>query len=247
MGSTSHSESATRLPSIEEEAAEWMVRERTGLDEFGERALRSWIARSPDHAKAHAAMLSAWAALDSIADNPDIVRLRAEALQPTPRDSWPRMVALAASLLLVFTTLVAGGLLTMPGKAPTRVSANLYQTLRGQSRRITLSDGSVVTLDTDSAIEVRLQPGRRNILLSRGRAYFQVAHDTARPFVVTAGNRSVIAVGTAFGVSTGPRRFEVALTQGKVLVQPSDLPVAVRKTHGSVSLMPGQQLVSTLR
>lgn len=231
--------------SIDEIAADWILREQAGLDEAGRRDLRAWLDASPDHADAHDAMASAWSALDSIADDPAIARMRAEALQPAPaRALWPRFVAIAASLLLVFATLFAGGLIRMPDDKPAILAADIYQTHKGQSSTIRLSDGSVVTLDTDSAVQVRLQPGRRDIMLTRGRAYFQVAHDGARPFVVTAGNRSVIAVGTEFDVSTDPRRIEVTLTQGKVLVQSSELPASFRKTaHDSVALVPGQQLV----
>lgn len=228
---------------IDKDAAAWVMRERDGLDQAETSELRAWMDQSPAHAEAYGVMRSAWDGLGSIADSPEIAMLRADALRPSRSDNWPRIAAFAASLLLVVTMLIFSGMLYAPRKAPAAEIASVWQTHKGQSQKFTLADGSIVTLDSNSAIEVRLRSDRRDIRLTRGRGYFQVAHDTARPFVVTAGGRSVIAVGTEFGVSTDARLFEVALTQGRILVQPSDVPSKSGKVRETLSLTPGQRLV----
>jgi len=65
---------------------------------------------------------------------------------------------------------------------------------------VPLADGSVVNLNTDSRIRVQYTAVRRSIHLDRGEALFDVAKDAARPFVVSAGDMQVRAVGTSFSV-----------------------------------------------
>ncbi len=75
-----------------------------------------------------------------------------------------------------------------------------YVTRRGEMKIVPLADGSVVNLNTDSRMRVQYTAARRSIHLERGEALFDVARDTARPFVVFAGDTEVKAVGTSFSV-----------------------------------------------
>ena len=92
----------------------------------------------------------------------------------------------------------------------------LYATDVGSYREITLSDGTLLELNTDSKVEVDYSPERRKVRLLKGEAFFKVAHNTKRPFIVYAAEKSVRAVGTAFAVSLLPQSFEVMVTEGKV-------------------------------
>lgn len=93
-----------------------------------------------------------------------------------------------------------------------------YETARGQREVFNLPDGSKVTLDADSALNVRLTAEQRALTLARGEAYFQVAKDSNRPFIVRAGATQVRAVGTAFNVRMSQDRTVVAVVEGKVEV-----------------------------
>jgi transmembrane sensor len=94
-----------------------------------------------------------------------------------------------------------------------------YITAIGGRQQITLSDGSRVELNTDSMIRVRINNGRRDIVLTRGEALFRVAHDTNRPFFVTAAATLVRAVGTAFSVRIrADNSVDVYVTEGRVAV-----------------------------
>jgi transmembrane sensor len=75
-----------------------------------------------------------------------------------------------------------------------------FQTSAGERRAFDLPDGSRITLDADSVLNVQMLPDRRSLQLARGEAYFEVAKDAARPFLVRAGGAVVRAVGTAFDV-----------------------------------------------
>jgi transmembrane sensor len=93
-----------------------------------------------------------------------------------------------------------------------------YVTAAARQQQIALNDGSVVNLNVSSEVSVRLTANERRVTLASGQAHFAVAHDTARPFIVTAAGVSVRAVGTAFSVRVGETGVEVLVTEGKVEV-----------------------------
>jgi transmembrane sensor len=97
--------------------------------------------------------------------------------------------------------------------------ANL-STTPTEHRSVRLADGSHVELAGDSQLEVRMYPHSRDIVLLRGEAYFSVAHDSSRPFIVRAGSLNVRAVGTRFDVRTADTRVVVAVEEGVVVVEP---------------------------
>ena len=91
----------------------------------------------------------------------------------------------------------------------------------GERSTILLADGSRVTLNTASAIRADYSGADRRITLVHGEAFFEVAKDPTRPFIVSAGPREVIALGTAFDVRLEPRQVKVTLLEGKVQVTAS--------------------------
>lgn len=109
----------------------------------------------------------------------------------------------------------------------------------GATRRaVTLDDGTRVYLDVASIIEVRFDATRREVTLVQGRALFDAAHDSTRPFVVTVGTDRVTALGTVFQVDREPSEVIVTLSQGAVTVT----------TQGgveAVQLAPGDELRSS--
>lgn len=112
-----------------------------------------------------------------------------------------------------------------------------YQTDVGGRTSVQLDDGSTVQLNTDTLVRVKFSGRERRIELVRGQAYFDVAHETARPFLVKAGAMEVRAVGTRFDVRSDPSRASVALAQGRVQVRQDD------GARASWTLAPGQALV----
>jgi transmembrane sensor len=99
----------------------------------------------------------------------------------------------------------------------------LFTTEIGEHREILLSDGTLLDLNTNSEIEVDYSLERRKVRLIKGEAFFEVAHNTNRPFIVYAGETSVRAVGTAFVVRLMPKKFEVTVTEGKIELSPKAL------------------------
>lgn len=93
-----------------------------------------------------------------------------------------------------------------------------FQTAIGEQVSVTLPDGSSFNLNTNSQIEVDYSRRSRIVHLEHGEAYFNVAHDTHRPFWVHAGDRWVRAVGTAFNVYVRPAGVQVTVSEGTVKV-----------------------------
>jgi transmembrane sensor len=99
-------------------------------------------------------------------------------------------------------------------------AAEVLTTKVGENRTVLLADGSKVTLGGSTKIEITFTDNARSLELERGEAFFAVAKDAARPFKVRAGDTAVIAVGTEFNVRRGSDRVVVAVTQGRVVVEP---------------------------
>lgn len=93
-----------------------------------------------------------------------------------------------------------------------------YSTSIGVTTAVPLSDGSKVTLNTDSKIRVSVTRTERRIDLDQGEAFFDVAKDPLRPFIVVVGDKRVVAVGTRFSVRRMGEDLRVVVTEGKVMV-----------------------------
>lgn len=122
-----------------------------------------------------------------------------------------------------------------------------YATRIGEQRLVRLEDGSRITLNSNTLIRVDCCDIERRVRLERGEAYFEVARDAARPFIVVAGDHQVTALGTAFVVRHDGTRTAVTLVEGKVAVSarsPEETTTAT-KSHDSPResvLLPGQRL-----
>jgi transmembrane sensor len=117
-------------------------------------------------------------------------------------------------------------------------AADRYATALGDLEDVSLGDGSKVTLNTDTSIRVSFSDQERTIKLEKGEAFFDVAKDTTRPFVVYAGNKRVMAVGTRFSVRRDRDDIQVVVAEGRVNLAASaeQLLVASRPTRGTHEL-----------
>jgi transmembrane sensor len=122
-------------------------------------------------------------------------------------------------------TLAAGLMLVIAGAITWYASTNgpYYHTAVGGIASVPMSDGSKVTLNTQSAIRLAVSETERRVQLERGEAFFEVAKDPNRPFVVSAGGKRVIAVGTKFSVRREGSDLRVFVTEGKVRFEDDSL------------------------
>jgi transmembrane sensor len=94
-----------------------------------------------------------------------------------------------------------------------------YATQRGQRESVTLSDGSQLTLNTATQLRTAVTAQARQVWLERGEAFFDIAHDAQRPFVIHAGKQTVTVLGTKFSLYRDGDKLRVAVLEGRVQVQ----------------------------
>jgi len=117
-----------------------------------------------------------------------------------------------------------------------------YATAVGEQRTIQLADSSIVTLNADSQIQLRLDQTHRDVELLRGEALFKVAHDASRPFTVQTKTAIVQAVGTQFNVYERPDGTRVSVLEGRVKITPLGKGTgAANAPNGTESLGAGQE------
>ena len=203
---------------IETAAAEWLVERDAGFPPGRASAFAAWCAADPRH---EAAVLRTECALDLIGEMPAIRAPLAARLAEETKIARPvffRVPGWSAGLAAALT-LAAVVWWTFPSPAP---ATQHYATAPTRQQQIALVDGSVMNLNVGTDVQVALTPAARRVTLTAGEAHFAVAHDTARPFIVSAGGVSVRAVGTAFSVRLGEHGVEVLVTEGKVEIARDD-------------------------
>ena len=204
----------SRLTSQEvyDEAAEWAAKlDAAPLSPEAQAMLETWLAVDSRH---YGALAQSSALLVPLRE-----RLP---MKPAKPQEATRRLMLGGS--------VAAGLAVIVGAAGyvTRIlGAERYKTAVGEMRVVTLSDGSVVFLNTNSEILVRYSSALRFIELVQGEALFDVAKNKKRPFIVQTGGTQVRAVGTVFNVKAlRGQPVEVLVREGIVEVKREDVPLA---------------------
>ncbi len=231
-------------PDIDAAAASWDARLRSGRPTpQDQRAFQAWLQSDARHQITHDQLQASLRTLRSHADLPELSALRDEARNFVQKSQRRRIMTRVSAGI----GMAAAGLLFFVMPQADNSAINLrplvaevtYTTANDEHSKVTLADGSVVTLDSDSRMAVRLSAARRDISLLSGRALFKVAKDNSRPFVVKAGSRTITALGTLFDVRVTPREMRVTLAEGSVSVKPV---AAGRKARPQI-LKPRQQLV----
>jgi transmembrane sensor len=226
--------------SVAVEADRWLARLHSPDCSASDRAgFQAWLARHPTHWQAYNRAERLWLAaaqardpeMDALADA--ILRRARRRRQSAPRRV--RLLGWAAAVVLA-VGMVAG--VWKSGWLTPEPTALTYSTAIGEIRSFTLPDNSVITLNTDTLLQVSLGAHARSVRLQRGEAQFKVAHDPRRPFTVTTPQVAVTAVGTVFQVRDIDAATEVLLLEGRVKVTPPGTPSQQQE------LAPGDRLLA---
>ncbi|WP_175653171.1 FecR family protein [Pseudomonas sp. Marseille-P9899] len=221
-----------------EAALDWLFRVQELPDDADlQQALLAWLTAAPEHQRAYRKAEKVWGLSGTVMNNPDFecplpaaapATMAAPAQLPSRRRrGWRRGAigtAVAACALVV-------ALLDWQG-----LGAD-YRSPTGEHREITLADGSVVELDSNSAIDVHFSADKRQVTLLRGQAFFDVKSQPERPFEVDAETVSVTVTGTAFAVEVSPVSIDVSVARGSVKVADRRHPA-----NATEPLKPGQGL-----
>jgi transmembrane sensor len=210
---------------ISQEAAEWFARMRdphASLDD--RRRFLRWLKQSEIHVAEYLRVTGVDGNLrrahlrltftDEVASN--IVRLFAsDSERPSPASStapirWKVAATVAACALTALLVL---------GVRTARYEHSI-ETELGEWKAVTLADGSELQLGPNTRLKFDLNDEQRSIALLRGEAYFKVAKDATRPFLVEANAYAVKAVGTQFAVSHRSDELIVTVREGEVRVAP---------------------------
>lgn len=211
------------LPDPHERAAEFFLRRRSSAwSAADERQLQTWLDASEEHRSCFAGVEQMWTLSGEAAASDGVRALRAEALAARPQREAgaTRRWAVAASLAIAVIGGAAGALMMSRGDERGKGAghARVYRTAVGERATIALADGSRLALNTASEVAVDYNGRRRSLTLVSGEAWFDVAKDPQRPFVVSAGKHRVTAVGTSFDVRLEPSGLRVAVVEGRVAV-----------------------------
>jgi transmembrane sensor len=230
---------------IASEAAEWFARLEGSPRATDQQDFSEWLTRSPAHIEEYLAVSSAWVALevpdegdfatraliagarlsrdgDNIVHLPDRSGGCAAAAAPwragVERSVVTRWLGAAAACLMMMGVAWFG----FAHRFDTT-----FETVVGEQRSVTLRDGSVVFLNTNSKVRVRWLDSGRQIDLIRGEARFQAVRSAVRPFVVTTSRAVVRVLGTVFNVRAEAQSTQVAVMEGQVEVSATARPAQI--------------------
>jgi transmembrane sensor len=223
-------------------ALAWLLEREEGFSPDRNEEFVRWCAEDPRHARAVARAERGLGLLQQL----PAVRSTIEARLATPPHAsgsssnvsyFPRRLALwcsgiAAALVLgalVFWAQRFGG------------SATTYATSGAIQRQLALPDGSILDLNRHTELSVRQTAHERRIELRSGEAFFNVAHDGSRPFVVSVDGVRVRAVGTAFSVRRSPDGIAVVVAEGRVEITSSESSAASGGAVGAPTVGLGER------
>lgn len=220
-----------------EAAADWLIAFCEGeVDANGRDAFMEWLRTSPEHVRAYLRIAALWEDEDLFARSrkldadalvqralakSNVVPLSGVDLAPTaasdgasapaPAVRRARRFAIAASVM--------GAAIGIASLVWLRLDAPLvYETAIGEQRSVTLSDGSMLSLNARSKVVVKYDETRRAVELVEGQALFRVASNPQRPFIVRSDSAAIRAVGTQFDVSRRLDKTVVTVVEGRVAV-----------------------------
>lgn len=203
---------AEAIPCVVTDAAQWMatLRDECASDADREACLR-WRAADPEHERVYRRLEDLWGSFDRAAafDSPAAARRILEQADRKPRTGRRALGAAALALLVC-----GAGLWRM---APPAWLLADHRSGVGEWRVIELDDHSRITLNSDSAIDVRFDARQRLITLRQGEILVDVAHeDAGRPFVVQTPDGTAQALGTRYAVRRGDGHTDVVVQESRV-------------------------------
>jgi transmembrane sensor len=241
-------EDSPRLEQVEEAAAAWLLRrESPEWSQADDVELAAWLSAAATHRVSYMRLRSVWRQTGRLkvasgAFTPETVPARGAIAQSSffsrkrrraglAADQAPILGAPAASRDAARSPRLRYGLaagvalvgLLVSGTYLSPRSDTSFRTPVGGMASVPMGDGSRITLNSDSEIELEVSDRERRVNLSRGEAFFDVAKDPSRPFVVYANRNRVVAVGTKFAVRLKPDAVQVVVTEGEVRVEKAPL------------------------
>jgi transmembrane sensor len=222
----------------EQSAAAWIAQRDVGpWSEVEAAALAAWLAQGAGHRAAYYRLNAAWqeagrlkalggpiitASSPALNENAEVAEIRS-VVSATEGKSVKAGIARRSRgvmrLLAIAASVVLGVGLGTFTEHRDLLHRRGYTTAVGGIETVPLADGSRVTLNTDSNVRIAITQAERRVYLEKGEAFFEVAKDPRRPFIVMAGNKRLIAVGTQFSVLRQGYNVDVVVSEGVVRLE----------------------------
>jgi transmembrane sensor len=228
------------------QASEWQLRIAGNPSLEVSAEFQGWLG-DPANERAFEGVSTAWNAAADFAVDPQLLDIRQAALRRARAASLERMSP-SKILWRQLAAVFVGAAVIGSGTLYFLTAPTTFNTSTGERHVEVLPDGSQVALDSDTEVRVRYLKNARELELDHGRARFDVAHDISRPFSVTAGTETIIAVGTAFDVEKIGQKVLVTLIRGRIVVKNNQAEHQDHPTAGippALSLRAGQELVAS--
>ena len=212
----------------EEDAANWLAHlDRRGLIvgapdlesiAASDKAFAAWVNEQIEHRVAFLSLMATWAEAERFTVLTD--KAPAKAAAERTRKVWPVVAGLVSAAAAVLVAVISYGLIATPTETEARILT--YATRIGEIRKIELEDGSVLTLNTQSVLNVQMDDEVRRVQMVSGEALFDVAKDANRPFRIETPEGLVEVYGTVFSVQLQDEGLELAVREGRVGLTPKD-------------------------
>lgn len=234
---------------IQLEASQWVIKLDSGTiaeEEVAE--LRQWLSQSRAHRTQFRSQVELWGNLDVLEELSEVIQRdgteeQSETAPVAPRRRQVGYYAVAACLAMVCLSALLFLGIGAPRLSELNPDSQVFATAKGNQQTVTLPDGSVVRLNTDTRLKLDFTEQARRVRLVRGEAHFAVAHNPERPFIVHVADGSVRAVGTAFNVRYQRETVDVIVTEGTVEVASNIVPAIEAIKTDAVDAAVAQQAV----
>ncbi|WP_342806412.1 FecR domain-containing protein [Alteromonas sp. M12] len=199
---------------INKQASEYVVRLYSGeLTSKEEERIISWCEENDAHQTAFDQALALWDA----------------SVELSPHVGWRQklekrfysMRYLAASIFVFMFCFMLFTKNTHIDTSPQNQLPSTYRTAIGEISSVGLADGSTISLNTNTQIKVEFNEEQRELWLQTGEAFFDIAKDPSRPFLIHTGTKTVRVVGTKFNIKLSQAGFDIAVAEGVVAVEES--------------------------
>jgi transmembrane sensor len=227
---------------IEEQVAQWVSRQHENTwNDNDQAALSQWLEASTAHRVAFLRLAAIWKSADRL----KALHQDSQNSHHSANDEWQASQAWWRNPKSMIAASLIGATVTMA----TLIGVNQYQsgdvyiTPVGGSQTLALGDGTRIELNTDTKLRTIVNSKERTTWLEKGEAYFEVAKDAHRPFIVIAGEQRITVLGTHFSVRRDGDKVSVVVTEGRVRVDgPRNLNPTVNANtiaHATVELKYG--------
>ena len=216
------------IGNIDREALDWLVRVNDpAFEAWGD--WQAWMAADAAHAETY------WRLAESEAEAVEALKtlpvVSVRRVMPRRASGLPRRSAIAAAVAVLA---IGGAWVGWSQRAQTWI----IETAPGETRTVTLDDGSSVSLAGGTRLVLdRKNP--RDVDLEAGRALFEVVHDETRPFVVQVADATLTDLGTTFDVTRLDGGARVSVSEGIVRVDMQDATETLNAGDGALATAQG--------